>query len=325
MVSDVLKDRPALFLGSRLKRLAERMQSEVVKVAEQAGLAIQPSQYALLATLDAHGPQTIGALTAAMELSQPAITRMAARLAEMGLVSIDRVHKDQRHKTVSLTEAGRAGVERSKLHVWPQVDAAVRDLLAGLDGPLLDQIAAIEARLAETPLDQRAQASSEAGLTVLDYSDTLAPHFRDINAQWIANMYRLEQTDIDVLENPRERIIDRGGDILFVEAEGLGVVGACALQKTGEDQYELTKMGVLESARGRKAGEFLLKAVIARAERLGARRLYLLSNQKSEAAIHLYEKLGFHHDEGIMQEFGARYERCNVAMLYRPTATRAAT
>ena len=76
-----------------------------------------------------------------------------------------------------------------------------------------------------------------------------------------------------------------GGDILFVEAKDLGVVGTCALLRTGEGQYELSKMGVLESARGRKAGEFLLKAVIARAERLGAKRLYLLSNRKSAAAV----------------------------------------
>jgi N-acetylglutamate synthase-like GNAT family acetyltransferase len=100
------------------------------------------------------------------------------------------------------------------------------------------------------------------------------------------------------------------------------VVGTCALRKTGARQYELTKMGVLESARGRKAGEFLLKAIIARAERLGAERLYLLSNRKSAAAVHLYEKLGFRHDEGIMREFGARYERCNVAMLYQPGGRR---
>ena len=39
---------------------------------------------------------------------------------------------------------------------------------------------------------------------------------------------------------------------------GLGVVGACALRKTDVGEFELTKMGVLEAARGCKAGEFLL-------------------------------------------------------------------
>ena len=322
---DVIKERGALFLGSRLKRLAERMQAEVSHVAEQAGLTIQPSQYSLLATLDRHGPLTIGELTAAMELSQPAITRMAAKLVDMGLVTIDRRHKDQRHKTVSLSGRGKIDLERSKLHVWPKVESAVAEMLRGLNGPLLDQLSAIEQMLMQMPLDQRAQATAqaEAGLTILEYCDALAPAFRDINAQWISAMYQVEQADREVLDDPRGQIIDQGGDILFVAAEGLGVVGTCALRRTGEDQYELTKMGVLESARGRKAGEYLLKAMIARAERLGAKRLYLLSNKKSAAAIHLYEKLGFAHDAGVMQEFAARYERCNVAMLYHPPGSAA--
>jgi DNA-binding MarR family transcriptional regulator/N-acetylglutamate synthase-like GNAT family acetyltransferase len=314
MSADILKERPALFLGSRLKRLAERMQGDVGGLASEAGLDIQPSQYSLLATLDRDGPQTISELAQAMELSQPAVTRMAAKLAQMGLVGIDRRHRDQRHKTVSLTQAGAVDLERSKHAVWPRVEAAVDELLANLDGDFLSQVDAIEALLAKKPLSRRGRP--EGGLIIREFSDALAPAFRDINTQWIEAMYRMEAADLEVLDDPRERIIDTGGDILFVEAEGLGVVGACALRKTGEDQYELTKMGVLESARGRKAGAFLLEAVIARAKRKGARRLYLLSNKKSAAAIHLYEKLGFRHDEEIMRTFGARYERCDVAMLY---------
>jgi GNAT superfamily N-acetyltransferase len=153
-------------------------------------------------------------------------------------------------------------------------------------------------------------------LTIHEFSDDLAPHFRDINAEWIEAMFHLEATDREVLENPRARIIETGGDILFVEAAGLGIVGACALQKTGATGYELTKMGVRESARGRKAGEFLLAAVIDRAKSLGADPLYLLTNGKCGPAIHLYEKLGFRHDADIMARYGARYERCDVAMRY---------
>ena len=316
MVGDLVTEREHLFLGSRLKRLAERMQGDVVKVAARAGLSVQSSQYPMLATLDRYGPLTIGELTQALVLSQPVVTRTASRLVAAGLVEVSRRHRDQRHKTISLTPAGEAAMARSKLCVWPWIEAAVQEMTEGLSGPLLDQIGALEARLAERPLDQRAAALSEAGLTIRDFSDDLAGAFRDINAQWIAAMYTLEPTDQEVLDHPRERIIDPGGAILFVEAQGLGVVGACALQKTGERSFELTKMGVLESARGRKAGEFLLKAVIARARTMGAEQLYLLSNRKSQAAIHLYEKLGFRHDADIMRDYGARYARCNVAMLY---------
>jgi N-acetylglutamate synthase-like GNAT family acetyltransferase len=153
-------------------------------------------------------------------------------------------------------------------------------------------------------------------LTLHEYSDALAPHFHDINAEWISAMFTLEDTDRDVLSHPRERIIEPGGVILFVEAEGLGIVGACALQKTGPNSYELTKMGVRETARGLKAGEFLLAAILQRASELQADPLYLLTSSKCAAAIHLYEKLGFRHDAEIMQRYGARYQRCNVAMRY---------
>ena len=155
-------------------------------------------------------------------------------------------------------------------------------------------------------------------LAIREFSDELAPHFRDINAEWINAMFRLEDTDREVLDHPREKIIRPGGVILFVEHESLGIVGACALQKTGATSYELTKMGVRESVRGQKAGEFLLSAVIDRAAALKADPLYLLTNSKCAPAIHLYEKLGFAHDAEIMARYGARYERCDVAMRYRP-------
>lgn len=318
MRHDIMKEMGGLFLGSRLKRLAERMQADVVRIAENAGLPIQPSQYPVLVALDRFGPMTIGEIVDALELSQPAITRLVAKLTEVNIVEISRAHRDQRHKTISLTEFGREAMARSKRDVWPKIDAAVNELTAGQSGPLLQQIGAIEDQLSLSSLEQRAMAGPANGLWVREYSDELARAFHDINAEWITAMFRLEQTDRDVLDNPRERIVDAGGVILFAEARDLGVVGTCALRKTGESSFELTKMGVLESARGRKVGEFLLDAVLRRAEQLEIETLYLLTSSICAPAIHLYEKLGFVHDTGIMRDYGARYERCDVAMLYRP-------
>lgn len=171
----------------------------------------------------------------------------------------------------------------------------------------------------KTPYDARAARVERDVLVIREYDDALAGHFRDINAEWIDAMFQLEATDEEVLENPREKVIDGGGVILFVEARGFGIVGTCALQKTGPSAFELTKMGVRESARGLKIGEFLLAAVIERAMSLKADPLYLLTNARCAAAVHLYEKLGFQHDREIMARYGARYERCDVAMRYAPT------
>lgn len=131
-------------------------------------------------------------------------------------------------------------------------------------------------------------------------------------------MFKLEATDIDVLSDPQSRIIDKGGVILFVRLAQHGIVGTCALKKNSAACFELTKMGVLESARGFKAGEFLLAEILERARSMKIETLYLLTSKKCEAAIHLYEKYGFEHSEEIMRDYGKSYERCDVAMKFRP-------
>lgn len=311
---DVLADMGPAFLGSRLKRLAERMQAGALHAVAEAGLPLQSAHMGVLAALRS-GPMTIGQLAEAIGVSQPGVTRSVGQMAKLGIVAPVR-GADQRQRVVALTEAGRAAAEIAAKDLWPRIGMAASEVIADLPAPFLAQIAAIERALDAASIAERAARARPAGLALREFDDSLAADFHDINAQWIAAMFALEPTDRDVLENPRARIIEPGGTILFVEAPGLGIVGTCALQKTGPAHFELTKMGVRESARGLKAGEFLLAAMIERAHAMGAETLYLLTNRKCAAAIHLYEKLGFVHDQAIMNTYGARYQRCNVAMRH---------
>ncbi len=319
MTADIIADLGPLFLGSRLKRLAERLQAGAGKAFREAGHDVQPSHMPLLAALDKFGPMTVSAMVETLGVSQPAVTRNLSALVGLGLVATIIGAKDRRQKTIALTPAGAALLATVKQTIWTQTHQAVEALCAPLTGPLLDQVTALEAALAVTPLETRI-AAVPPSLEIVPFSDALAADFERINTEWITAMYTLEATDRDVLGNPRARIIDRGGDILFARAGDLGIVGACALMPSGDGAFELTKMGVLAAARGRKVGEFLLAGVIARARKMAAsgtlRELYLLTNTKSEAAIHLYEKLGFTHSADIMARFGSRYERCNVAMAF---------
>ena len=268
----------------------------------------------ILAALEG-APRTIGQLVQAMGISQPGVTRSVGQLVQLGLVQ-SRHGADQRQRTISLTTAGLRVLARAKLDVWPKAEAAVRALLGEELDRFMSVVGTMEAALAVAPLNTWTARTGSA-LTICEYTDDLAAHFRDINTEWINAMFRMEPTDQDVLDHPRERIIDAGGTILFVEARGLGIVGAGALMPAKDGGLELTKMGVRESARGLKAGEHLLTALIARAQTMEGDPFFLLTNKRCAAAIHLYEKNGFQHDAGIMARYGARYERCDVAMRYR--------
>jgi N-acetylglutamate synthase-like GNAT family acetyltransferase len=154
-------------------------------------------------------------------------------------------------------------------------------------------------------------------LRIVEFRDELAGLFHDVNAEWIEAMFAMEDVDRHVLQNPHEAVIDHGGVILFVEADGHGIIGTGALRWDAPGQLELTKMGVKSDLRGLKAGEFLLNALIERAMVMQPERLFLLTNKRCKAAIHLYEKAGFEHDADLLAAARHHYDRCNVAMTYR--------
>ncbi|GAA3085559.1 hypothetical protein GCM10010520_35120 [Rhizobium viscosum] len=96
-----------------------------------------------------------------MGITQPGATRTVSQLIEAGFLDMQPSSEDQRRRVVSLTTEGQELVDYSKQKVWPRVAAAVADLCGDLDGPLLEQLAAIEDGLAEASLIRRAIAARE--------------------------------------------------------------------------------------------------------------------------------------------------------------------
>ncbi|MEZ6000314.1 GNAT family N-acetyltransferase [Hyphomonas sp.] len=317
MPRDVLAEMGPLALGSRLKRLAERMQADATKVFADRGLPIQGTHFPLLAALATYGPLSVSEAVEAVGISQPAVTRIHNALQKMGLTTVSPVESDSRQKQIRLTPEGEALVNELKRDLWPQVRRAAQRLCEGPDADFLTQIGRVEAALQARSLHDRIlDEGAGPALRLVEYDDRLAPEFDAITREWVEDMFTLEEKDIEIIEHPREMIIDRGGVILFVEATGLGIIGTCALMPVDGDTFELTKMGVRASARGLKAGDFLLQRTIERARQLPIGSLFLLTNRKCAAAIHLYEKAGFVHDANIMKRYGKRYARCDVAMSF---------
>lgn len=312
---DLLAGLGVGFLGSRLKRLAERMQADAAEVARSLELPVQPAQMSLLLAIRLHGPISVGELAERLQLAQPTVTRALGALGDY--VEARPSPDDGRSRRLALTPAGDALLVRVQTELLARIEPAAAELVAGLPGDFMQGLAKVEARLAERSLLGRITVAGPPAMWVRDFSDDLAEAFHRINAEWIQAMFSLEDNDVALLTRPRELILDKGGLVLFAETPDLGVVGTAALMVSKGGWVELTKMGVSESARGRKVGEFLLAKTLERAASLGIDKLYLLTNTKCEAAIHLYEKLGFVHDAEIMQLFGGRYERANVAMSYR--------
>jgi DNA-binding MarR family transcriptional regulator len=155
MVEDIVRSFGLLTLGSRMKRIGERLQGDTQKIMDEMGVPLQVGQNTLLAALDRLGPLSIGEIAEALGVSQPGVTRTVSQLAAAGMVKSRQVKGDQRRRVTALTRRGQQRIDQDKRTFWPRVEAAVADLCADFGDPLLDQLAAIEDRLAAVPLDRR--------------------------------------------------------------------------------------------------------------------------------------------------------------------------
>jgi putative acetyltransferase len=135
--------------------------------------------------------------------------------------------------------------------------------------------------------------------------------FLQLNEEWISKMFELEPADREIISDPRKHILAGGGQICIAEAAG-EAIGCCALIAIAPGEFEVAKMTVSEKSRGDGVGRRLLQFTMSVARQMGARRLYLESNTKAAAAIHLYEQLGFRHLPAAARE--SKYLRANVFM-----------
>lgn len=137
------------------------------------------------------------------------------------------------------------------------------------------------------------------------------PAFCRLNEAWISQDFVLEPADLEIIRDPKTHILDGGGQICIAELAG-EAIGCCALVAIAPGEFELAKMTVTGQCRGMGVGRRLLEFALAEARRMGAHRLYLESNKKAAAAIHLYEELGFRHLPAPAHE--SKYARTNVFM-----------
>lgn len=152
---DILRSTGLLTLGTRFRRLGERLQAETQVVLGEAAMQVPVASHPLLNLLDRRGPQQVGQISEALGVTQPGITRAVASLSKSGMVAIRPSDSDGRIRVVSLTEDGTAFVAKCRAEVWPRVERAVADLCDGFAAELLDHLDRIEDGLADRPLSRR--------------------------------------------------------------------------------------------------------------------------------------------------------------------------
>jgi putative acetyltransferase len=129
-------------------------------------------------------------------------------------------------------------------------------------------------------------------IEIIEYQPEFREDFKNLNIEWISKYFKLEDPDIQQLNDPEKYIIAKGGKIWLARL-GTQIIGTITLKKETEFIYELSKMAVSPDYQGRGAARMLAEHLINEAKNMGAKVLFLESNRKLTPALNLYRKLGF--------------------------------
>lgn len=130
---------------------------------------------------------------------------------------------------------------------------------------------------------------------IIPFQDRYAAEFSRLNRDWLEELDLLEEADAKHLNLPRQSIVDPGGQIFFA-LENHCVVGTCALIDLGCKRFEMAKLAVSPNARRRGIGRRLVQAAIDYARRTGVAQIVLVSSTRLQAALCLYQSMGFSYE-----------------------------
>jgi len=326
---DQLKNLGALALGSRFRRLSDRLMQDGILIYRDTGLNFEPKWFPVYIYLKEMGPTAVMDIARGLGITHPSVNQTAKEMMSAGLVAAYKDTSDRRKRVLALTTAGKAKLSELE-PAWSRIRDALQELIDETQVDFLGYISIMESALDRKSFYQRyfdvdEQRPNQQGLNeqekysheskpveLVTFTENMADDFRTLNEDWINEYFEMEDADRKTLDDPQGSIIGTGGEIVFArDVSTREVLGTCAIVRCDDALCELAKMAVVKSARGRGIGKLLGKEAIRVAQEMGFMKMYLETNTRLSPALGLYRKLGFERRDF---PYKSDYSRANVYM-----------
>jgi DNA-binding MarR family transcriptional regulator len=153
-MKDLIKDLEELALATRLKRLQERLTTDVSRIYKESRLDFEAKWYPFLELLRRHRDLSVVEISQSLQLSHPAVVQFADQLIKKGYITADKDPNDARRRILNLSDSG-SQVLKQLQPLLVLIREENKKWLAEADVPLLDQIEKLESALDRSSMYMR--------------------------------------------------------------------------------------------------------------------------------------------------------------------------
>lgn len=314
MKTNVIRKAGRLALGTRIKLLAEKMLQDGSEIYKSLNIDFEPRFFAVFYLLKDYPSLSVTEIANHIGISQPAVTQILNSMIKKNLVKIIKDKTDTRKKIITISKKGEAMLPQL-IPLWKDFELGVGEVFEKSNINILEILDKIENALDEKSVfervTERVKSRMRANVKIVKYTPQYKADFKNLNLEWLNHYFEVEPIDKKILGNPEGEIIENGGMVFFALIDN-DVVGTCALIKSN-GTFELSKMAVTESARGKQAGHVLCEAAINYAKEKKSKSIFLSTSEKLGPALNLYNKFGFVPME--ISESDKKYKRDTFKMI----------
>lgn len=153
-MDDFIKSLGPPYMAHLLRRLYDDFVRNIAQWYEEFGVVAPPRTHSTMVLLGREGPLGVTEVAAKLRQSHPLVLTWVRQLKHLGLVETSHDPADARRTLLSLTDAGKAQVEKN----WKAdrvVGEAYEALMQEADAPVFDALWRIESACREEPLLER--------------------------------------------------------------------------------------------------------------------------------------------------------------------------
>ena len=288
--------------------MGEALTAQVAKILVQQSIEFEPRALYILMLLKEVELKSISETAVLLGMTHPAVVQLVNHLVNVDLINQSKSDMDKRKTLIHLTEKGKntlKSIEPVLAEINNSINSMMNEIDPGLEYALsrLDEKIGKKALLSNVLANLKEKEIEE--VRIVSFRKKYKADFLKLNSEWLQEYFEVEQEDKRILNNPEEEIIKKGGEVFFALLDEQ-VVGTCAVLKVDDRSYELTKMAVIERAKGKQIGKKLVLTAIGYAVDKSARKLILSTSPKLVAALNLYKKIGF---ITVLKDDDHRYKR----------------
>jgi N-acetylglutamate synthase-like GNAT family acetyltransferase/DNA-binding MarR family transcriptional regulator len=312
---EFIKQMGELAFGTRLKLLTERLAQDAASVYRKLNIDFEPRWFTVFYLLSEKAPLSVSEISSSLGITQPAVTQVANLLIRKGLAVQVKDKTDTRKRILRLSEKGKLLLPVLR-PVWEGFEDATKELFKAIGYDVILVVSRLESALDDrdlcTRIMERVKENQLKQTEIVEYVPGYKEKFKKLNYEWLNRYFKVEKEDRKMLQDPEKEILGKGGFVFFAKQDH-DILGTAALIKHCGKIFELCKMAVTESARGRQIGKRLALSAIEKAKSLGAKKIFLETSLKLTAANNLYRKLGFRQVE-YDQDRDSKYKRPTIKM-----------